>query len=96
MKIKKFSKLTNIYQLIVILAFVVYNYFKLENGTLNMEEEKYNILTFGILILFGASLTGKKILAENRKEKYISMKAIYGGLGMTVIFVLWRVIIGIF
>jgi hypothetical protein len=96
METKKFKKLTKIYLVILVIAIIFYFYFKLENGAINVVEERTNLIIMMVLVLFGTVMVGIGMAAIKKNEKYIARKSVYGGISITIIFVLWRLAINFF
>lgn len=96
MDIKKFNKLTKIYLVILVIAVTFYFYFKLENGTINVEAERMNLIIMLVFVLIGTVMVGIGMNAIKKNEKFISRKSVYGGVSIAVIFVIWRLVINFF
>lgn len=96
MDIKKFNKLTKIYLVFLVISIIIYFYFKLENGTINVAEERTNLIIMMVLVLFGTVMVGIGMTAIKKNEKYIEKKSVYGGISIAVIFILWRLAINFF
>jgi hypothetical protein len=96
MKRKKFSLITNIYQTIVVVLFVVYAYNVQENWRIDVSEEKYTLIGFVILLLLGGALSAVELKASTGNEKTISKKAIYWGVAFALVFFTWRLALGLF
>ncbi|SHS23627.1 Uncharacterised protein [Mycobacteroides abscessus subsp. abscessus] len=93
---KKFSKITNLYQLVVVAAFIIYAYNVQENWRIDVSEEKYTLIGFVILLLLGGALSAVELKASTGNEKTISKKAIYWGVAFTLVFFTWRLALGLF
>ncbi|MEK3988372.1 MULTISPECIES: hypothetical protein [Robertmurraya] len=93
---KKFSKITNLYQLVVVAAFIIYAYNVQENWRIDVSEEKYTLIGFVILLLLGGALSAVELKASTGNEKTISKKAIYWGVAFALVFFTWRLALGLF
>lgn len=93
---KKFSRITNLYQFIIIVTFIIYAYNVQENGSIDVSEEKYTLLFFVILLLLGGALSAIELKATTNKETTISKKAIYWGVVVALGFFVWRLTLGLF
>ncbi|MGS2779798.1 hypothetical protein ACVBAX_20875 [Robertmurraya sp. GLU-23] len=89
---RKFSRLTNLYQTIVVIAFISYAYNVQENWRIDVSEEKYTLIGFVILLLLGGALSAVELKAATGNEKTIAMKAIYWGIALALIFFTWRLV----
>ncbi|AYA74276.1 hypothetical protein DOE78_01735 [Bacillus sp. Y1] len=96
MERKKFSLITNIYQAIVVVMFVIYAYNVQENWRIDVSEEKYTLMAFVILFLLGGALSAVELKASTGKDKTVSKKAIYWGIAFTLVFFAWRLALGLF
>lgn len=96
METKKFKKITKIYLVFLVIAITIYFYLKLENGTLNVAEERMNIIIIMALTLIGMVMAGIVMTAIKKNENYIDKKSVYGGISIAVIFLLWRLAINFF
>ncbi len=93
---KKFSRITNLYQLVVVAAFIIYAYNVQENWRIDVSEEKYTLIGFVILLLLGGALSAVELKASTGNEKTISKKAIYWGVAFALVFFTWRLALGLF
>lgn len=93
---KKFSSITNLYQIIVVITFIIYAYNVQENWRIDVSEEKYTLFVFVILMLIGGSLSAIELKATTNKEKTISKKAIYWGVVVALGFFVWSLTLGLF
>jgi hypothetical protein len=66
-----------------------------ENNTLNMQEEKYNLMIIIVFLLIGAVIVGVEMAARQKNEKYVSKRSIYGGLMIATIFILFRLLMSV-
>jgi heme/copper-type cytochrome/quinol oxidase subunit 3 len=96
METKKFNKITNIYLVFLVIAIAIYFYLKTENGTINVEAERTNLIIMAVFVLIGTVMLGIGMAAIKKNEKYIARKSVYGGISITIIFVLWRLAINFF
>jgi cytochrome bd-type quinol oxidase subunit 2 len=96
METKKFKKITKIYLVFLVIALTIYFYLKLENGTINVAEERMNIIIIMALSLIGMVMAGIVMTAIKKNENYIDKKSVYGGISIAVIFLLWRLAINFF
>ncbi|WP_391560794.1 hypothetical protein [Robertmurraya sp.] len=93
---KKFSKITNLYQFIVVAAFVIYAYNVQENWRIDVSEEKYTLMAFVIIFLLGGALSAVELKASTGNDKTVSKKAIYWGIAFTLVFFAWRLALRLF
>ncbi len=93
---KKFSKITNLYQLFVVAAFIIYAYNVQENWRIDVSEEKYTLIGFVIFLLLGGALSAVELKVSTGNEKTISKKAIYWGVAFALVFFAWRLALGLF
>ncbi len=95
MEIEKYTKFKNLYVVSLVVGLGIYFYFKVENNTLNMQEEKYNLMIIIVFLLIGAVIVGVEMAARQKKEKYVSKRSIYGGLMIAAIFILFRLLMSV-
>jgi hypothetical protein len=69
MGIEKFKRLKNLYLLSLVVGLGIYFYLKVENKTLNMQEEKYNLMIIVFLLLIGCVIVGVKWRLGRKMER---------------------------
>ena len=92
MDINKYTKLKNFYLISLVVGLGIYFYFKVENNTLNMQEEKYNLMVIVALLIIGAVIVGTEMAARQKNEKFVSKSSIFGGLAIAAIFIIFRLL----
>ncbi|MGI8386753.1 hypothetical protein [Robertmurraya sp. P23] len=93
---KKFSRITNLYQFIVVVTFIIYAYNVQENWRIDVSAEKYTLFVFVILMLIGGALSSIELKATTNKEKTIFKKAIYWGVVFAFGFFVWKLVVDMF
>lgn len=95
MDIEKYSRVKNLYLVSLVVGLGIYFYLKVENNTLNMQEEKYNLMIIIVFLLIGAVIVGVEMAARQKNEKYVSKRSIYGGISIAAVFILFRLLMSI-
>jgi cytochrome bd-type quinol oxidase subunit 2 len=96
MEIEKFSRLRKLYLLSLVIGLGIYFYLKVENNTINMQEERFNIIIIIILLIIAAVILGIEMAARQKNEKFISKSMIYGGISIAAVFIIFRLLMSIF
>ncbi|MGI8386756.1 hypothetical protein [Robertmurraya sp. P23] len=95
MEIEKYSRFKNLYLVSLVVGLGIYFYFKVENNTLNMQEEKYNLMIIILFLLIGTVIVGTEMAARQKDEKYVSKRSIYGGISIATVFIIFRLLMSI-
>lgn len=96
MDINKYTKFKNFYLISLVVGLGIYFYLKVENNTLNMQEERFNLIIIIILLIIGAVIVGIEMAARQKNEKFISKSTIYGGLSIAAVFIVFRLLMSVF
>jgi uncharacterized membrane protein len=88
-----FARLVNLYSFFVIISFSIYAYNVQDNWIIPFQEEKYTLLAFAILMLFGAVIGGIDLVALKASENHIRLKTIYSGMAIGVVFIVWTLLV---
>ncbi|MBT2642283.1 hypothetical protein J7I80_08605 [Bacillus sp. ISL-41] len=97
MKKETWTKITYSYLLLVGVAFAIYAFNVAdENWNIDFEEQKNNIYIFLALSFVAVILTAVDAAGVRENSKNVGKKAIYGGLSLAALFVVWRLLVTIF
>jgi uncharacterized membrane protein YbjE (DUF340 family) len=90
MKKMNFSRFENMYFFAVFAAFGIYAYNVQENWIIDVGEQLYNLMFFGLLFFIGMILTGIKVASKDGK---VNKKSIVFAISIALLIVIWRVLL---
>jgi hypothetical protein len=94
---KLLSSISGIYVVLVIGGFFTWAFsVRQPDGTIDILKYMDIVLIFLGLIFIGVILAGISLAAVNEKSSKIGKKTIISGLAIALVFLVWRVMMGIF